>query len=70
VKSAWQKLAKYYTEVTPTTGLRFIAAYNLDPFRKVHTFRKWDKGIAIYPKDKTYYSTQYQEALLKYVENE
>jgi len=69
VKFARQKLSKYYTEVTPTTGMLLISAHTLDPFRKLRSFRKWDKGMDINPEDKTSYTTQYQEAFLKYVEN-
>ena len=35
VKFAQQKLSKYYTEVTPTTGMVLILAHRLDPFRKL-----------------------------------
>jgi len=58
VKCAWQKLSKYYTEVTPTTGMLLITAHILDPFRKLRSFRKWDKGIDINPEDETSYTTQ------------
>jgi hypothetical protein len=47
-----------------------ITAHILDPFRKLRSFRKWDKGMDINPEDETSYTTQYQEAFLKYVENE
>jgi len=70
VKFAWQKLSKYYAEVTPTTGMLLISAHIVHPFRKLGLFRKWDKGMDINPEDKTSYTTQYQEAFLKYVENE
>jgi len=70
VKLARQKLSKYYAEVTPTTGMLLISAHILDPFRKLRSFRKWDKGMDINPEDETSYTTQYQEAFLKYVENE
>jgi hypothetical protein len=69
-KLARQKLSKYYAEVTPMTGLFRICAHLLDPFRKFQSFRKWDKAIHINPEDETSYTTQFQEALLKYVENE
>ena len=65
-----QKLSKYYTEVTPTTGMLLIYAYILDPFRKLRSFRKWDKGMDSNPEVETSYTTQYQEAFLQYVENE
>jgi len=70
VKCARQKLSKYYTEVTPTTGMLLITAHILDPFQKLRSFRKWGKGMDINPEDETSYTTQYQEAFLKYVENE
>ena len=35
VKCAWQKLSKYYTEVTPATSMRIILAHILDPLRKL-----------------------------------
>jgi len=60
VKCAQQTLSKYYTKVTPTTGMLLIAAGILDPFRKLCSFRKWDKGMDINPEDKTSYTTQYQ----------
>jgi len=70
VKLARQKLSKYYAEVTPTTGMLLIFAHILDPFRKLRAFRQWDKGMDINAEDETSYTTQYQEAFLKYVENE
>jgi hypothetical protein len=70
VKLAWQKLSKYYAAVTPTIGMLLISAQILDRFRKLRSFTKWDKGMDINPEDETSYSTQYQEAFVKYVENE
>jgi len=70
VKLARQKLSKYYANVTPTTGMLLISAHILDPFRKLRSFRKCDKEMDINPEDETSYTTQYQEAFLKYVENE
>jgi hypothetical protein len=70
VKLARQKLSKYYAEVTPTTGMLLVSADILDPFRNLRSFRKWDKGMDLNPEDETSYTTQYQEAFLKYVENE
>jgi len=70
VKLARQKLCKYYAEVTPTTGMLLISAHILDPFRMLRSFRMWDKGMDITPEDETSYTTQYQQAFLKYVENE
>jgi len=70
VKCARQKLSKYYTEVTPTTGMLLITAHILDTFRKLRSFRMWDKGMDINPEDETSYTSQYLEPFLKYVENE
>jgi len=70
VKLAWQKLSKYYTKVTPMTGMLLICIHILNPFHKLRLFRKWDKGMDINPEDETSYTTQYQEVFLKYVENE
>ena len=70
VKCARQKLSKYYTEFTPTTGMLLITAHILDPFRKLRSFRKLDKGMDINPEDETSYTTQYHEAFVKYVEKE
>jgi len=70
VKLARRKLSKYYAEVTPTTGMLLISAHILDPFRKLRSFRKWDRGIDINPQNESSYTTQYQEAFLKYVGNE
>jgi len=70
VKFARRKLSKYYAEVTPTTGMLLISAHILDPFCKLRSFMKWDKGMDINPEDETSYTTQYQEGFLKYVENE
>jgi hypothetical protein len=39
VKLAAQKLSKYYTEVTPMTGMLLSSAYILDPFRRLRSFR-------------------------------
>ena len=69
VKLARQKLSKYYAEVTPKTGMLLISADILDPFRKLRSFRKWDKGMGNNHQDETSYTTQYKEAFLMYVEN-
>jgi len=70
VKLALRTLSKYYAEVTPTTGMFLISANILNPFRKLRSFRKWDKEMDINTEDETSYTTQYQEAFLQYVENE
>ena len=53
VKFGRQKLSQYYAEVTPTTRMSLILARILDPFRKLRTFRKWEKGKDINPEDET-----------------
>jgi len=60
---------KYYAEVTPKTGMLLIWADILDCFWKLWSLRKWDKGMENDPEDNTSYTTQYQEAFLKYIEN-
>jgi hypothetical protein len=69
VRCAQQKLSKYYSEVSPTTGMLLIMAHVLDPFRKLRSFRKCHKGMDINPEDETSYTTQYQEAFLNSVSN-
>jgi hypothetical protein len=70
VKSAQQKLSKYYTEVTTMTGLLLISAHILDAFWKLRLFRKWGKGMVLNSDDDGSYTMQYQEEFLQYVENE
>jgi len=57
VKLARQKLSKYYAEVTPTTGMLLNSGHILDSFRKLRSFRKWDKEMDIHPEDETSYTT-------------
>jgi hypothetical protein len=47
----------------------FIPALILDNLIQLRSFRKWDKGMDINPENEISYTTQYQEAFLKYVEN-
>jgi len=70
VMLARQKLSTYQAEVTPSKGMLLISAHILDPFCKLRSFRMWDNGMDINPEDKTSYTTQYHEAILKYVENQ
>jgi len=70
LKLARQTLSKYYAEGTPTTGMLLVTAHILDLFRKLRLSRKWEKGMDIKPEDKTSYTTQIQEFILKYVEDE
>jgi len=70
VKLVQQKLSKYYAEVTPSTCMRLMSAHILDPCWKLQSFRKCDKRMDSNPEYKTSYTTQYQDAFLKYVGNE
>jgi len=70
MKVARQMMSKYPTEVTPMAGMLLISALVLDHFQILQSFRKWDKGMDFNPEDETSYTTQYQEAFLKYVQNE
>jgi len=70
VKLARQKLCEYYAEVIPTMGMLPISAHVFHHFRKLRSFGKWGKGMDINSEDETFYSTKYQETILKYAENE
>ena len=70
VRYAQPKLSIYYTEVTQTTSMLFIFAHILHTFQMLQSFLKLDKGMDINPEDETSYSTQYEEAFLKYVKHE
>jgi len=70
VKLALQNRSKYYAEVTPMMGMLLISAHILDPFQMLQSCRKLDKEMDINPKVETSYTTRYQEAFLKSVENE
>jgi len=63
VKVACQMVSKYYTEVTPTTGMLLISANILKPFRKLWSFRKCDTEFDINSKVKTSYTSQYTSEL-------
>ena len=69
VKLARQKLSKSYAEVTPSTDMLLISAHILDPFWKMRSLRKWDKGMYIDPAHEISYTTRYQDAVVKYVED-
>jgi len=69
-KLVQQKLMKYYTEVTPMTAMHFISAHILNPFRKLPPFRMWHKAIDVNPNDEIFYTTRYQDAILKHMEND
>jgi len=53
VKLARQKLSKYCADVTLVTGMLLISAQIVDPFWKMRSFGKWDKGLHINHEDKT-----------------
>jgi hypothetical protein len=70
VKLARQKLSKILRWVTPMMGMLLNSAHIIDPFNNFREFRMWDQWMHIIPADKIFYSTQYQEGILNYVENE
>jgi len=70
VKVAPQKLSKYYCQVTPTTSLLLIPAHIVDSFHKLQSWKKWDTAMDINREDETSYTTQYQKALVKWVEKD
>ena len=56
VKLARQKLWKYCTDETPTTGSNLSSAPLLDPFRKLRSCIKWYEGLDSNPEDQTSYT--------------
>ena len=62
------KLQKYYSKVTPETGLILILATILDPFTKRQIFEAWDREMGMDPEDQASYSRQYYNAFLEYWE--
>jgi len=66
----WQTLSKSYADVTPMKGMHIISAPIVDPWWKLQSFRKRDKGVDINPEDETSYTTKLNEAFQKFVENE
>jgi len=69
VKLAWLKLCQYYAEVTSNTWLFLSSAHIHNPFQQLGSFQKWENVMDINHMDKTAYNTQYQDAVLKFVEN-
>jgi len=47
-----------------------ISAHILDHLRKLWLFRKWDQGMDINSEKEALYTTQHQNVMLKYMENE
>jgi len=70
VKFSHQKLFRCYTEVTPMTGMPLISAHILDPFQMLQSLRKLDNRMDVDLEDKTSFTTQYQQVLLRYIESE
>jgi hypothetical protein len=70
VKLAPLKLSKYYAEWTATTGMVLVAAHILNLFHKLQSCSEWGKGMNMYPEDEASYTTQYEAAFLKYLEDE
>jgi len=59
VKLVWQKLSKYYAEVTPTMGILGISTHILHCIWKLRSGSKWDKGMDINPEDQISDRTQH-----------
>jgi len=70
VKLTQQRLPKYSVEATPTSTMLLLSTYIRDLFRKLRLSRRWATGMGINPKHETSYTTQYHDAIQKYVENE
>jgi hypothetical protein len=70
MKYTWQKLSKQYAKVTPTNGKLLILARILESFWTLQSCWEWENRIVINSEDETSYMTQYQKAVLRYVENE
>jgi len=70
VKVAVQMLSKYYSGVTPMTGMHLISAHIFDSFRKSRSFWKSDKEMDSNADEDISYTTHYEEAFLEYVDNE
>jgi hypothetical protein len=68
VRASRSKLRKYYSNVTPETGLILILGAILDPFRKLRTFERWDKDMGIREENSDSYESQYSHAFLDYWE--
>jgi hypothetical protein len=49
--------------------MQLILAHILHSFRRLRSFRQWDKGMDINAEDDTFYTTQLEEAFLQYVGN-
>jgi hypothetical protein len=62
VKITQQKLSKYETEVTSTTGMLLILEDIPDYFWKLASHRKWHKGMDINPGDNMSYTAKSQKA--------
>jgi len=70
VMFAQKKLSTPSTEATPTMCMLFISAHILDPFWKLRSYRKREKGMHINHEDETSYTTQSHEEFLHYVNDE
>jgi len=70
MKLAQQKLSKDCADVAPSTGMLLISAHIVDSLRRLQSFRMWDNGMDINSEDETSHTTQYEEACLKYLQNE
>jgi hypothetical protein len=65
-----QMLLKVCAEVTLTMVMLSMPANILHSFQILLSFRMWDKSMDINSQDKSLHTTQYQEGILNYMENE
>jgi hypothetical protein len=63
------KLKKYYSKVTPESGVLLIVAHILDPFRKTRTFMRWDKAMGVDWNSEDSFTQQYRNAFLDYIDS-
>jgi hypothetical protein len=56
VQASRRKLRKYYSNVSPESGLLLILAAILDPYRKLRTFEHWDKEMGVSKDDSDSYT--------------
>jgi len=69
VKLGGPNLSKYYTDLTSMPGMLHISVHSFNSFQKLWLFWMWHRGIVINTEAETSYSTQYQQAFVKYLEN-
>jgi hypothetical protein len=67
---AHQQWSNDHFEVIPKSGILLIVVHILDPFWKSWSYRKWDNIIDVNPQDDCFFTVQYKDVFLQYVEHE